>query len=646
MKKNKNILFMFVCFLTFFAFKFNVLAADKTLIFDYENTNVKSLINDNLLIINELDEFINTNNTNNFYYSIYIRNGRYLTVGLGNFTADFVWFAPTVNSYGVYLQSTMYGNYLSSFGRPDNYSWININNHYAVNHYEIDLLNFSTANFNTLKSNILSFFNTPYDAGTGLISQIVGGLNYFSGSNYALFYKSSLPLKYVKNDSSSYDTDIYIIDTTYSYGSYIPTYYDYISSQTPSISLSNLTSYTDNLNNIYKYSIDVDISNYDVNNYQYMYCLGEVCENLNSNNLTIDLTKNGTYIFKILDSDDLLVDSDSITISNITIDTPIITYQLSIPDSCKAYINNNYRDVCKKVSFEQSIYGEGYTYQYSVNNNDFETFYGEYSILLLQNDTIIFRTLDSSNNVLWTSSLTVNDLYTIDSSLGVFATFNPIYVKNGNNSFNYVEIYVFNLDFSLIENAKISYNGVNFDHLTLENKHVYYLGITNNLYRNTNIYLQILDSNNNVIYNTSYQFSINASNDILSFLENFNISMSGPVSSFFNAPLRLIRNIQNSPACTPLVIPIPRLNANVSLPCMSGILMSLFQDYFIIYQILASGILCYYITMLEVIMDNNDFLNKLKNGVKNSEESLKHFNDLVQSKVDKEKENKEDNKED
>lgn len=45
-------------------------------------------------------------------------------------------------------------------------------------------------------------------------------------------------------------------------------------------------------------------------------------------------------------------------------------------------------------------------------------------------------------------------------------------------------------------------------------------------------------------------------------------------------------------------------------------------------------------------MDNNDFLNKLKNGVKNNEESLKHFNDLVQSKVDKEKENKEDNKED
>lgn len=44
-------------------------------------------------------------------------------------------------------------------------------------------------------------------------------------------------------------------------------------------------------------------------------------------------------------------------------------------------------------------------------------------------------------------------------------------------------------------------------------------------------------------------------------------------------------------------------------------------------------------------MDNNDFLNKLKNGVKNSEESLKHFNDLVQSKVDNEKENKEDKNE-
>lgn len=36
-------------------------------------------------------------------------------------------------------------------------------------------------------------------------------------------------------------------------------------------------------------------------------------------------------------------------------------------------------------------------------------------------------------------------------------------------------------------------------------------------------------------------------------------------------------------------------------------------------------------------MENkNDFLNKLTSGVKNKEDSLKHFNDLVQSKVDKE----------
>ena len=44
-------------------------------------------------------------------------------------------------------------------------------------------------------------------------------------------------------------------------------------------------------------------------------------------------------------------------------------------------------------------------------------------------------------------------------------------------------------------------------------------------------------------------------------------------------------------------------------------------------------------------MENkNDFLNKLTSSVINRDESLKHFNDLVQSKIDKE--NKEDNKED
>ncbi len=43
-------------------------------------------------------------------------------------------------------------------------------------------------------------------------------------------------------------------------------------------------------------------------------------------------------------------------------------------------------------------------------------------------------------------------------------------------------------------------------------------------------------------------------------------------------------------------------------------------------------------------MENkNDFLNKLTSSVKNKDESLKHFNDLVQSKVDKENDGKKEN---
>lgn len=43
-------------------------------------------------------------------------------------------------------------------------------------------------------------------------------------------------------------------------------------------------------------------------------------------------------------------------------------------------------------------------------------------------------------------------------------------------------------------------------------------------------------------------------------------------------------------------------------------------------------------------MENkNDFLNKLTSSVKNRDDSLKHFNDLVQSKVDKENESKKEN---
>ncbi len=43
-------------------------------------------------------------------------------------------------------------------------------------------------------------------------------------------------------------------------------------------------------------------------------------------------------------------------------------------------------------------------------------------------------------------------------------------------------------------------------------------------------------------------------------------------------------------------------------------------------------------------MENkNDFVNKLTSSVKNRDDSLKHFNDLVQSKVDKENESKKEN---
>lgn len=42
--------------------------------------------------------------------------------------------------------------------------------------------------------------------------------------------------------------------------------------------------------------------------------------------------------------------------------------------------------------------------------------------------------------------------------------------------------------------------------------------------------------------------------------------------------------------------------------------------------------------------DNNTFLNKLTSAVKDKAESLKHYNDLVQSKVDKENSNDIDDK--
>lgn len=77
------------------------------------------------------------------------------------------------------------------------------------------------------------------------------------------------------------------------------------------------------------------------------------------------------------------------------------------------------------------------------------------------------------------------------------------------------------------------------------------------------------------------------------FFNDFTTETFG-LTSIITAPLNAINSLLNT-SCSPLVLPIPFVNKNLSLPCMSSIYNEFFGGFFNLYQIITTGLICYYI---------------------------------------------------
>ena len=77
------------------------------------------------------------------------------------------------------------------------------------------------------------------------------------------------------------------------------------------------------------------------------------------------------------------------------------------------------------------------------------------------------------------------------------------------------------------------------------------------------------------------------------FFENFNTETFG-LTSIITAPLNAINNILTS-SCSSLSIPLPFVNKNIVLPCMTTIYSNYFGAFFQLYQLITTGIISYYI---------------------------------------------------
>lgn len=85
-----------------------------------------------------------------------------------------------------------------------------------------------------------------------------------------------------------------------------------------------------------------------------------------------------------------------------------------------------------------------------------------------------------------------------------------------------------------------------------------------------------------------------ANNQASSFFGNFQSDSHG-LSGIVSAPLRLITSLSSS-SCSSLVLPLPFVNQNAVLPCMSTI-YNQFSTFFNLWQLITTGIIAYYILL-------------------------------------------------
>lgn len=353
-------------------------------------------------------------------------------------------------------------------------------------------------------------------------------------------------------------------------------------------------------------TLKIDFGTIDNDKYLYMYKYG-----LDSEWSTITLTQSNSFS-KTFNTNDTLyvqildqitqetVSSATYTINSINYNfEPYVDITEKIPTACTFYKNGRSYTICKELNISSKNLEDGnYIASYSFNKTDWTNFVNT-TISVNENTTIYFKIINYlTNEVSYTSAHTVGNIDSDISELGVFNTYSSIYDKDTSFITAYINIY--NLLEPVQDNYKIYYstNSTSFTDITLllTDMTNYYQYEINNINENKTIYFKITDLNDNILYTSTYtiNYQIQA-NENSNFFTNFRTNFHG-LSDIISTPLYAIKKI-NTGVCTPLEIPIPYTNKNISLPCMTTVYENNMPEILNIWQIVTNGIISYYIIL-------------------------------------------------
>lgn len=117
---------------------------------------------------------------------------------------------------------------------------------------------------------------------------------------------------------------------------------------------------------------------------------------------------------------------------------------------------------------------------------------------------------------------------------------------------------------------------------------------------------QVSDSVDNLNDNINDDDSSEATSEINDFFSNFSTNNHG-LTGIISAPLNAINSL-TSKTCSPLVLPLPFVNQNLTLPCMRNIYVQNFGAFMTLYDVITLGIISYWV-MVRIFNLVKDFKN-------------------------------------
>lgn len=385
--------------------------------------------------------------------------------------------------------------------------------------------------------------------------------------------------------------------------------YDKSKITTPTVSItkeSETTVTIDDETFISSVTLNIEFSSIENDKYFYLYKYGSNSDwstitLTNSNSFTKTFNINDTLYVQILDKiTQETVSSATFTINqiNYTFD-PYVDITEIIPTACTFYKNGRTYTICKELNISAKNLEDGnFIASYSYNATNWTNFVNT-TIPVNENTTIYFQIVNYlTNEVSYHSTYTVANIDTDISELGVFNTYSSTYDKDTSFITAYINIY--NLVEPVQDNYKIyySFNSTSFTDITLllTDMTNYYQYEINNINENKTIYFKITDLNDNILYTSTYNINYQIqANENSNFFTNFRTNFHG-LSDIISTPLYAIKKL-NTGVCTPLEIPIPYTDKNISLPCMTTVYQNNMPEILNIWQIVTNGLIAYYIIL-------------------------------------------------